>query len=146
LTPQLSGSILAAMDAFKLEELARAADVAPRTIRYYVQRGLLPAPEFRGKDTTYGAEHLRRLRAIKRMQEARVPLEEIAARLGAGREDAPPPAAREVAAPSVPIQGERWARLPIAPGLDLHLADDAAPEVRRLAREILTQHGTPRKT
>lgn len=131
------------MDAFKLEELARAADVAPRTIRYYVQRGLLPAPEFRGKDTTYGAEHLRRLRAIKRMQEARLPLEEIAAHLAAGREDAAP----EEAAPSAPIpSGERWERFVIAPGLTLDLAEHAAPEVRRLAREILTQYGPHRST
>lgn len=138
------------MDAFKLDELARAADVAPRTIRYYVQRGLLPAPEFRGKDTAYSAEHLRRLRAIKRMQEARMPLEEIAARLGAGTEDdVPPPSAppaRESAPPSVPVAGERWERFVIAPGLSLELADFATPEVGRLAREILTQYGTPRKT
>jgi Ca-activated chloride channel family protein len=65
----------------KLSELAEAADVAARTIRYYVQRGLLPAPEFRGKDTAYGDEHLLRLRAIRRLQEAHLPLDEIQVRL-----------------------------------------------------------------
>ena len=52
-------------DVYKLEELARAAGTSPRTVRYYVQRGLLPAPAFRGKDTAYGPEHLVRLRAIR---------------------------------------------------------------------------------
>jgi DNA-binding transcriptional MerR regulator len=60
---------------FRLEDLARAADVSARTVRYYVQRGLLPAPEFRGKDTAYGPEHLSRLRVIKRLQQERLPLE-----------------------------------------------------------------------
>src|SRR5687767_15979968 len=30
-------------EALKLDELAERAGVAPRTVRYYVQRGLLPA-------------------------------------------------------------------------------------------------------
>jgi DNA-binding transcriptional MerR regulator len=65
----------------KLSELAEAADVAARTIRYYVQRGLLSAPEFRGKDTAYGEEHLLRLRAIRRLQQEHLPLDEIQVRL-----------------------------------------------------------------
>lgn len=66
---------------YKLEELAAAAGVSPRTVRYYVQRGLLTAPEFRGKDTAYGREHLLRLHAIKHLQEAHLPLDEIQVRL-----------------------------------------------------------------
>lgn len=71
---------------YKLEELAAEAGVSPRTVRYYVQRGLLPAPEFRGKDTAYGREHLLRLRAVKRLQEASLPLDEIQVRLGGATE------------------------------------------------------------
>ena len=37
------------MSAYKLDDLAAAAGVSPRTVRYYVQRGLLPAPPFRGR-------------------------------------------------------------------------------------------------
>ncbi len=66
---------------YKIEELAAEAGVSPRTVRYYVQRGLLPAPEFRGKDTAYGRDHLLRLHAIKRLQQAHLPLDEIQARL-----------------------------------------------------------------
>lgn len=67
--------------SYKLEELAAEAGVSPRTVRYYVQRGLLPAPEFRGKDTVYGREHLLRLHAIKRLQQGHLPLDEIQVRL-----------------------------------------------------------------
>jgi DNA-binding transcriptional MerR regulator len=66
---------------YKLEDLAAEAGVSPRTVRYYVQRGLLPAPEFRGKDTVYGREHLLRLHAVKRLQQAHLPLDEIQVRL-----------------------------------------------------------------
>ncbi len=66
---------------YKLEELARAAGTSARTVRYYVQRGLLPAPAFRGKDTAYAHGHLVRLRAIRRLQEAFFPLDTIAAEL-----------------------------------------------------------------
>jgi DNA-binding transcriptional MerR regulator len=66
---------------YKLEELATAAGVGARTVRYYVQRGLLPAPDFRGSHTTYGREHLLRLRAIRRLQESHLPLDVIQARL-----------------------------------------------------------------
>jgi DNA-binding transcriptional MerR regulator len=77
----------AAVVTYKLEELAEQAGVSPRTVRYYVQRGLLPAPEFRGKDTSYGHEHLLRLRAIKRLQQAHLPLDEIQVRLHNAKEE-----------------------------------------------------------
>jgi DNA-binding transcriptional MerR regulator len=66
---------------YKLDELARATGMSARTVRYYVQRGLLPAAAFRGKDTAYGHEHLVRLRAIRRLQEAFFPLDAISAEL-----------------------------------------------------------------
>jgi Ca-activated chloride channel family protein len=66
---------------YKIDELARAAGMSARTVRYYVQRGLLPAAAFRGKDTAYGREHLVRLQAIRRLQEAFFPLDAIAVEL-----------------------------------------------------------------
>jgi DNA-binding transcriptional MerR regulator len=67
--------------SYKIDELARAAGMSVRTVRYYVQRGLLPAAAFRGKDTAYDHAHLARLRAIRRLQEAFFPLDAIAAEL-----------------------------------------------------------------
>lgn len=139
---------------FKLDELASLASVSVRTVRYYVQRGLLTAPTFRGRDTVYGPEHLVRLRAIKRLQAARLPLDAIQAELGRrspealealaeGREDVPsalvvnePSDGGQEAARGSATPGGRWVRWSLAPGLELHLADDAEDEVKALAEQL----------
>ena len=68
-------------DPYTLSDLARLADVTPRTIRYYVAQGLLPSPEAAGPATRYGEGHLLRLRLIRRLQRDHLPLAEIRARL-----------------------------------------------------------------
>ncbi len=60
-----------------IEDLARAADMSVRTIRYYVAEGLVPGPGSRGKGASYGVEHLSRLLLIRRLTERHVPLAEI---------------------------------------------------------------------
>jgi DNA-binding transcriptional MerR regulator len=71
------------LDTLDLPALAAAADVSARTVRYYIQQGLLPAPESRGPGAHYTGEHLARLRLIKRMQREHLPLAEIRRRLEA---------------------------------------------------------------
>ena len=61
---------------FDLTQLADRAGVSPRTVRYYIQQGLLPAPE-KGPGAHYGPEHLERLLLIKRFQREHLPLAEI---------------------------------------------------------------------
>ncbi len=68
-------------DPYTLSDLARLADVTPRTVRYYVAQGLLPSPEAAGPSTRYGEGHLARLRIIKRLQRDHLPLAEIRSRL-----------------------------------------------------------------
>lgn len=152
------------MSHYKLEDLAREAGVGARTVRYYVQRGLLPPPEFRGRDTTYGEEHLSRLRAIKRLQEAHLPLDEIQARLdGASRAELDRLARGEVTLtvplppvepdgshpyrspprrhePAPPVVEETWRRVELVPGVELFVRTDASFEARRIAREIESQY------
>lgn len=60
-----------------LAELANRAGVSPRTIRYYIQEGLLPSPETKGPGAHYGQEHLDGLQIIKRLQQQYLPLVEI---------------------------------------------------------------------
>lgn len=150
------------MTTYKLEDLAREAGVAARTVRYYVQRGLLPAPEFRGRDTTYDEGHLLRLRAIRRLQEAHLPLDEIQARLeGASRAELEKLAggAVTIAVPLPPVDAdgshpyrtsprrrepapveETWRRIELVPGVELFVRTDAGAEARRVAREIESQY------
>ncbi|HEU4322843.1 MAG TPA: MerR family transcriptional regulator [Roseiflexaceae bacterium] len=62
---------------YSISELAAAAGVTTRTIRYYAAEGLLPAPELRGKYAVYRAEHLERLRLIAQLKAAYLPLSAI---------------------------------------------------------------------
>lgn len=68
-------------DSYDLNELSAAAGVTPRTIRYYVQQGLLPAPGTRGPGTRYDRAYLDRLQLIRRLQRLHQPLAEIRKRL-----------------------------------------------------------------
>ncbi|WP_079192940.1 MerR family transcriptional regulator [Streptomyces sp. CB02460] len=49
---------------YRIEDLAHASGATVRTIRGYQNRGLLPAPERRGRANVYGPAHLSRLRQI----------------------------------------------------------------------------------
>ena len=59
-----------------IQELADRAEVTTRTIRYYVEQGVLPPPE-RGRPAEYTEEHVARLALIKRLKAQYLPLEEI---------------------------------------------------------------------
>lgn len=58
-------------------KLARAGGVGVETVRYYQRRALLGTPARSGGMRRYGAEDLRRLRFIRRAQQAGFTLEEI---------------------------------------------------------------------
>lgn len=66
---------------YDLAELSDLADVTPRTVRYYIQQGLLPSPGARGPGARYDRAHLDRLRLIRRLQREHLPLAEIRRRL-----------------------------------------------------------------
>ena len=70
-------------ESFDLARLADRAGVSTRTVRYYIQQGLLPAPETRGPGAHYSEEHLDRLRLIRRLQREHLPLGEIRRRIEA---------------------------------------------------------------
>src|SRR5262245_19183698 len=67
-----------AEDELTLAELADRAGVSERTIRYYIQFGLLPAPEGAGPKSRYRRNHLGRLRLIRMLQDRHLPLSAIA--------------------------------------------------------------------
>jgi DNA-binding transcriptional MerR regulator len=109
---------------YGVEDLAERAGVSRRTVRYYVQRGLLPAPLGFGRGKHYTEAHLATLVRIRELQEAGVALTEISARLG-GREPAP------ISKPTV--SQSTWTRVLLAAGVELHL------QGRRLSEEQARQ-------
>ena len=97
---------------YAIGDLAELAGVSRRTVRYYVQEGLLPAPLGLGRGNHYGREHLDRLLKVKALQEKGYTLDEI--RGARAAEEAPPAAP----APERAV----YRRLQLAPGVELHVA------------------------
>ena len=58
-------------EQLRIGDVARLVGTTPRTIRYYEQLGLLPAPSSRaaGSHRTYSVEEVERLREIMRLKE-----------------------------------------------------------------------------
>ena len=60
-----------------LEELAELSKMSIRTLRFYIQEGLLPGPDTRGKFASYSRQHLDRIKMIKRLKDKYLPLQQI---------------------------------------------------------------------
>jgi DNA-binding transcriptional MerR regulator len=71
---------------YELTELSALSGVTARTVRYYIQQGLVPSPSHPGPGAKYGDGHLGRLRLIRQLQRQHLPLSEIRRRL-AGLDD-----------------------------------------------------------
>ena len=64
-----------------ISELADAAGVTIRTIRYYIKEGLLPPPQTQGRYALYDTTYLNRLELIRRWKDSYLPLKEIRVRI-----------------------------------------------------------------
>ncbi len=105
---------------YNIDELADLGGVSRRTVRFYIQEGLLPAPLGVGRGSHYDRSHLERLLDVRAEQEAGRSLDDIRAsrRPASGR----PGHAAAAAALSIPRSA--WRRLELAPGVELHVASD----------------------
>jgi len=68
-------------EGLMISELAEKSGVTVRTIRYYIQQGLLPQPDTRGRYSIYDEDYLSRLELIQRLKDAFLPLKEIKRRI-----------------------------------------------------------------
>ncbi len=134
-----------------LAELSKRAGMTPRTVRFYLHRGLLLAPRFRGRHTGYKEENLPRLQAIRRLQDRFLPLDAIKVELqrmtleqirDLARGGKTPPLAPVPAIPPDPPTAKvddvaTWQRWQLAPGLELHLSQSADGRSRALAESLM---------
>ncbi len=111
--------------AFSLAELAEAAGLPRRTIRYYIARGLLPGPLKAGRRSEYSREHLERLGEIQRLQNEGRTLAEAALLLSGG--------VRETVLP----EPAALLRYRIAPDVTVHVEAGASPWRMKQIREAL---------
>ena len=90
---------------YSIGELAEAAGISTRTIRYYVAEGLLPPPAGAGPNSRYTDTHLEQLTLIGRLKEQYLPLKEIRRRLiGHNVPEAPAQRAASISPSSPPRQ------------------------------------------
>lgn len=122
-------------ESFNLNELCALADLPRRTVRYYIQIGLIDRPRGATRSARYTREHLHSLLEIRRWQKAGLALDRIRELLRAPEAadlPVPPPAAGVL---------QVWSRLTLAPGIELHIdprqAGLTSEQVRNLARRIL---------
>lgn len=74
-----------------LAELGVLANISPRTVRYYVQMGLVDRPDGETRAARYGARHLEQLLTIRKWTEAGLSLDAIGRLLkDEAPSDAPP--------------------------------------------------------
>jgi DNA-binding transcriptional MerR regulator len=125
-------------ESYTIDQIGQATGLTPRTIRHWTARGLLEPPPFHAAATRYGRDHLARLRSIKQLREQGLRLDAIRARL-----DAPPaPTVEAPARPPPPkYPAERWERIVLVPGVELHVNAAGGPMLRRMAEEIFAAYG-----
>lgn len=64
-------------EVYRIGELAELAGVTRRTVHYYINKGLIPPAEGAGVTSYYTADHLNRIKLIRKLQESYLPLDEI---------------------------------------------------------------------
>jgi DNA-binding transcriptional MerR regulator len=118
---------------YGVDELAELSGVSRRTVRYYIQEGLLTPPFGLGRGSHYGREHLEQLLRVKAMQEQGLALEEIRGVLSGKK----PP--RPMAPPPANVPRASWTRIELAPGVELHVSSTVRlPAPGKLAELVET--------
>ena len=99
--------------SWTLDDLAAQADLSRRTVRYYIQIGLVDHPEGETRAARYTARHLEQLLQIRKWTEAGVSLERIRELLSGEVPPVPP-------RPRGPGTVEVWSHLVVADGARDH--------------------------
>ena len=124
--------------SFTAEELASLVGMTRRTIRFYIQKGLVARPEGTGKGATYFHRHLEQLLTIRKWKDAGLTLERIEELLKGDTSldrPVPPPRRRKQG------QVEVWSKLFIRDGVELHIEPGRAgltpQEMLRVHQDIM---------
>ena len=101
---------------FSLDEISALAELPRRTVRYYIQCGLIDRPQGIGKGAFYSERHVEQLLLVRKWQLAGLSLERIGELLKQPDDGGPlPPSPRRAGTVEV------WSHLVVADGIELTL-------------------------
>ena len=119
---------------FSLDELCTLTDLPKRTVRYYMQMGLVDRPIGETRAAHYLAAHLDQLLKVKQLSDAGISLERIA-EIQNG-EELPVPAK-----PKSPGDIQVKSHVHVAPGIELQIspeeADMSPEQIRALVKAVM---------
>jgi DNA-binding transcriptional MerR regulator len=110
---------------YTIDELSELTGFTRRTVRYYIQEGLLEPPAGRGRGGFYYDSHLERLKLIKSLTEKGMGLATVMEYLAAGDIEVPE------------LSREVWAKYEIVPGLEIDVRRDIEENVAKKIAEAL---------
>lgn len=135
MTDKVTGNPQPAKPRLSLDELCGLTNLPRRTVRYYIQLGLVERPIGETRGAYYTERHLDQLLTIRKWTEAGLSLERVRELLGGGEAGVPPPRPRK------PGSVEVMSHLVIADGVELVVEPGRAglrPEqVRELCKAVL---------
>ena len=101
---------------FSLDEISALAELPRRTVRYYIQCGLIDRPQGIGKGAFYSERHVEQLLLVRKWQLAGLSLERIGELLKQPDDGGPlPPTPRRAGTVEV------WSHLVVTDGIELTL-------------------------
>ncbi len=121
---------------FTFEELCTLVELPRRTVRYYIQMGLVDRPEGSNRGARYTTRHVDQLLTVRKWKNAGLSLERIRELVTMPDEAGlvPPPRPRQAGEVTV------WSHITLAEGVELCIeprrADLDPEQVRLLARQI----------
>jgi DNA-binding transcriptional MerR regulator len=119
---------------FTLDDLCSLTDFSKRTVRYYMQMGLVDRPIGETRAAHYLEVHLQQLLRIKKLTDAGVSLERVREVLTGGDEPVP---ARVKKPGSIEVKSHLF----VAPGIELQISPDEAgltpDQVRALIKAVM---------
>ena len=119
---------------FTLDDLCTLTDLPKRTVRYYMQMGLVDRPIGETRAAHYLAAHLDQLLKVKQLSDAGISLERIA-EIQNG-EELPVPAK-----PKKPGDIQVKSHVHVAPGIELQIspeeADMSPEQIRALVKAVM---------
>ena len=126
------------LPTYGFDELCALVELPSRTVRYYIQLGLVDRPDGLNRGARYTSRHVEQLLTVKKWQAAGLSLDRIRELLHGDETLLPPPP------PKAPGTIEVWSRLLIAPGIELHIEAGEAklsPEqLRHLFRQVIRSY------